>query len=65
MWVYCKSCGGEGRIVSSDALSLEFARLYCQCSSVKCGHSLVVNLTFIHPFTSPSDEAVDHLLFSR
>lgn len=64
MKVNCKVCGEKGRIASRDELSLEFARLYCQCSSVKCGHTWVANLTFSHTL-SPSAQAVDRLLFDR
>ncbi|SDY38153.1 Ogr/Delta-like zinc finger [Pseudomonas salomonii] len=39
MRVYCKVCGEKGRIASRDELSLEFARLYSQCSSPHCGHT--------------------------
>lgn len=63
MRVYCK-CGEKGRIVSRDELSLEFARLYCQCGSAQCGHTWVANLTFSHTL-SPSAKAVDRLLFDR
>lgn len=64
MRVVCKSCGEKGRVVSRDELSLEFVRLYCQCSSVICGHTWVANLTFSHTL-SPSAQAVDRLLFDR
>ncbi|MBC8997508.1 ogr/Delta-like zinc finger family protein [Pseudomonas sp. N40(2020)] len=64
MRVHCKSCGEKGRIVSCDDLSLEFVRLYCQCGSVKCGHTWVASLTFSHTL-SPSSQAVDRLLFDR
>ena len=57
-------CGGKGRIASRDELSLEFARLYCQCSSPHCGHTWVANLTFSHT-VSPFAQAVDRLLFDR
>lgn len=63
MRVYCK-CGEKGRIVSRDELSLDFAKLYCQCSSPVCGHTWVSNLTFSHTL-SPSAKAVDRLLFDR
>ncbi|WP_294736866.1 ogr/Delta-like zinc finger family protein [uncultured Pseudomonas sp.] len=61
MRVYCKVCGQKGRISSRDELSLEFARLYCQCNSPLCGHTWVANLTFSHTL-SPSAQAVDRLL---
>ncbi len=64
MRVRCKVCGEKGRIASRDELSLEFARLYCQCSSPHCGHTWVANLTFSHTL-SPSAQAVDRLLFDR
>lgn len=64
MRVNCKSCGEKGRIVSREELSLEYVRLYCQCSSVECGHTWVANLTFSHTL-SPSAQAVDRLLFDR
>lgn len=64
MRVYCKECGGKGRIASRDELSLEFARLYCQCLSPSCGHTWVANLTYSHTL-SPSAQAVDRLLFDR
>lgn len=64
MRVYCKECGGKGRIASRDELSMEFARLYCQCQSPTCGHTWVANLTFSHTL-SPSAAAVDRLLFDR
>ncbi|MFJ2486768.1 ogr/Delta-like zinc finger family protein [Pseudomonas sp. NPDC087639] len=64
MRVNCNSCGEKGRIVSRDELSPEFARLYCQCGSLTCGHTWVANLTFSHTL-SPSAQAVDRLLFNR
>ncbi|CAD5379001.1 Transcriptional regulator [Pseudomonas sp. OF001] len=64
MRVYCKECGGKGRIASREELSMEFARLYCQCLSAECGHTWVTNLTFSHTL-SPSAQAVDRLLFDR
>lgn len=64
MLVRCNVCSEKGRIASRDDLSLEFARLYCQCSSVQCGHTWVANLTFSHTL-SPSAQAVDRLLFDR
>jgi hypothetical protein len=63
MRVYCK-CGEKGRIVSREDLSPEFAKLYCQCASVECGHTWVAHLTFSHTL-SPSAQAVDRLLFDR
>lgn len=64
MRIYCKICGQKGRIASRDELSLEFARLYCQCNSPHCGHTWVANLTFSHTL-SPSAQAVGRLLFAR
>lgn len=64
MRVYCNVCASKGRISSREELSLEFARLYCQCSSVACGHTWVATLTFSHTL-SPSAKAVDRLLFDR
>ncbi|MEW5713892.1 ogr/Delta-like zinc finger family protein [Pseudomonas sp. SB113] len=64
MRVTCKICGEKGRIASRDELSLEFARLYCQCSSPHCGHTWVANLTFSHTL-SPSAQTADRLLFDR
>jgi hypothetical protein len=46
MTVSCKACDEKGRIVSREELSLEFARLYCQCGSTACGHTWVTNLKF-------------------
>jgi hypothetical protein len=43
---------------------MDFVRLYCQCSSAKCGHTWVANLTFSHTL-SPSAQVVDRLLFDR
>ena len=64
MRVRCKICGESGRVALRDELSLEFARLYCQCGSPHCGHTWVANLTFSHTL-SPSAQAVDRLLFDR
>lgn len=64
MRVYCKECGSKGRIASREEMSMEFAKLYCQCLSAECGHTLVANLTFSHTL-SPSAQAVDRLLFDR
>jgi hypothetical protein len=63
MRVNCK-CGAKGRIISRDELSLDFAKLYCQRTSVTCGHTWVANLTFSHTL-SPSAQAIDRLLFDR
>ncbi|THG81495.1 transcriptional regulator [Pseudomonas sp. A-1] len=64
MRVYCKECGSKGRIASREEMSMEFAKLYCQCLSPQCGHTWVANLTFSHTL-SPSAQAVDRLLFDR
>ncbi|POA39530.1 ogr/Delta-like zinc finger family protein [Pseudomonas sp. GW456-12-1-14-TSB6] len=64
MRVVCKFCCQKGRIVSRDELSTDFVRLYCQCSSVQCGHTWVAHLTFSHTL-SPCAQAVDRLLFDR
>nr|WP_305836578.1 ogr/Delta-like zinc finger family protein [Pseudomonas sp. A29(2023)] len=64
MRVTCKICTAKGRISSRDELSMDFVRLYCQCSSAKCGHTWVANLTFSHTL-SPSAQVVDRLLFDR
>lgn len=60
MRVYCRECGGKGRIASRDELSKEFTRLYCQCLSPICGHTWVAHLTFAHTL-SPSAQAVQRL----
>lgn len=64
MRVYCKECGGKGRIASREDISREFVKLYCQCLSPQCGHSWVSNLTFSHTL-SPSAHLVDRLLYDR
>ncbi|PNB75702.1 transcriptional regulator [Pseudomonas sp. GW456-E7] len=64
MRIYCKECGEKGRIASREELSLEFARLYCQCLSVSCGHTWVANLTFCHTL-NPSAQVVDRLLLDH
>jgi len=64
MRIYCKECGGKARIGKRDELSVTFARLYCQCLSVSCGHTWVTTLAFSHTL-SPSAEVVDRLLFDR
>lgn len=64
MRVYCKECHSKGRIASREELSMEFARLYCQCLDAECGHTWVTTLTFSHTL-SPSAKVVDRLLFDR
>ncbi|CAI8991411.1 Transcriptional regulator [Pseudomonas sp. IT-196MI5] len=64
MRIYCKECGGKGRIASREELSLEFAKLYCQCLSASCGHTWVATLTFSHTL-SPSAQVADRLIFDR
>lgn len=64
MRIYCRACGGKARIGSRDELSVEFAKLYCQCLDVNCGHSFVMNLTYSHTLR-PSAGAIDQLLFDR
>ena len=64
MRIYCRACGGKARIGSRDELSVEFAKLYCQCLDVNCGHSFVMNLTYSHTLR-PSAGTVDQLLFDR
>lgn len=63
MRVTCK-CGHKGRIASREALSADFAKLYCQCLDPKCGHTWVANLTFSHTL-SPSAQTFDRMLFDR
>lgn len=63
MRVECK-CGHKGRISSREKLSVDFAKLYCQCLDVKCGHTWVANLTFSHTL-SPSAQSVERLLFDH
>ena len=64
MRIYCRACGAKARIGSRDELSVEFAKLYCQCLDVSCGHSFVMNLTYSHTLR-PSAGVVDQLLFDR
>jgi len=64
MQIICKDCGGKARIGSRDKLSVEFAKLYCQCLDPRCGHSFVMNLSYSHALR-PSAGAVDQLLFDR
>lgn len=64
MRVYCKECGGKGRIGSRKDLSVLFADLYCQCLSPACGHTWVASLTFSRTL-SPSAQKADRLLFDR
>ncbi|WP_449122758.1 ogr/Delta-like zinc finger family protein [Pseudomonas sp. MPG01] len=51
-------------MISLDELSLDISRRYCQCSSVKCGHTWVANHNLSHT-PNPSVKAVERLLFDR
>lgn len=64
MRICCKECGGKARIGSREALSVEFAKLYCQCLDPVCGHTFVMNLTYSHALR-PAGRAIDQLLFDR
>ncbi|HBO3937251.1 TPA: ogr/Delta-like zinc finger family protein [Pseudomonas aeruginosa] len=64
MRINCKDCGGKARIASRNELSVEFARLYCQCLNHRCGAQFVMNLTYSHA-TRPAAGTVDQLLFDR
>ena len=65
MRIHCKHCGGKARISSSDRISVDFTRLYCQCSDAKeCGHTFVMELGFSHTLIPPSS-AIDQLLIER
>jgi len=63
MRVTCK-CGHKGRIASREALSEDFAKLYCQCLDAQCGHTWVANLTFSHTI-SPSAQTFERMLIDR
>jgi hypothetical protein len=64
MRIMCKHCGGKARISSSDRISIDFTRLYCQCSDVKeCGHTFVMELGFSHTLNPPSS-VIDQLLLN-
>ncbi|TFF13049.1 transcriptional regulator [Pseudomonas sp. BCA14] len=63
MRVTCK-CGHKGRIASREALSVDFAKLYCQCLDATCGHTWVANLTFSHTL-SPSAQTFERMLYDR
>ncbi|MDV9030503.1 ogr/Delta-like zinc finger family protein [Pseudomonas sp. RAC1] len=62
MRVYCKECGGKGRISSRNDISNEFVSLYCDC--LECGHRWVSHLTFSHTLR-PSEQMMDRLVFDR
>lgn len=62
MRVYCKECGGKGRISSRNDLSKEFTTLYCIC--LECGHRWAANLTFSHTLT-PSAQMMDRFVIDR
>lgn len=64
MRINCKACGHKARISSREELSSAFAKLYCQCLDVHCGHTFVMNLTYSHTLR-PSAGAIDQLLFDR
>jgi hypothetical protein len=63
MRVTCK-CGHKGRIASSEKLSTDFAKLYCQCLDAMCGHTWVAHLTFSHTL-SPSAQSYERMLLDR
>jgi hypothetical protein len=63
--IYCNACEGRARIASRDALSVEFAKLYCQCLDVvNCGHTFVMNLTYSHTLR-PSAEVIEKQMLSN
>ena len=65
MRVLCKHCGSKAIIGSTDRISVDFTRLYCQCSDVKnCGHTFVMDLGFSHTLNPPTG-VVDQLLVER
>lgn len=64
MRITCRDCGGKALIGSRENMSLEYAKLYCQCLNPHCGHSFVMSLTYSHPLR-PSASSVDQLIFDR
>lgn len=64
MRIVCRDCGGKARIGSRENMSVEYAKLYCQCLNPLCGHSFVMNLSYSHPLR-PSASSVDQLIFDR
>ena len=64
MRVTCKFCKGKARISSTDKVSVEFTRLYCQCLDAKCGHTFVMDLGFSHTLNPPGP-IVDRMMIER
>ena len=64
MRIICRDCGGKARIDSRENMSVEYAKLYCQCLDPRCGHSFVMSLSYSHPLR-PSAASVDQLIFDR
>lgn len=64
MRIICRDCGGKARIGSRENMSVEYAKLYCQCLDPRCGHSFVMSLSYSHPLR-PSASSVDQLIFDR
>lgn len=65
MRVMCRSCGSKAIISSTERISDDFSRLYCQCKNVKsCGHTFVMDLGFSHTLNPPTG-VIDQLLVER
>lgn len=64
MRITCRECGSKARIGSRESVSVEYAKLYCQCLDPRCGHSFVMELSYSHALR-PSATSVDQLIFDR
>jgi len=64
MRIKCRECGGKARIGSRENVSVEYAKLYCQCLDPLCGHSFVMELSYSHALR-PAAASVDQLIFDR
>lgn len=59
--VACTECSARATIKKTVWKDKIFADLYLACSSVECGHTFVMNLTFSHTL-SPSVNSKEFLL---
>ncbi|MFB2830291.1 ogr/Delta-like zinc finger family protein [Aeromonas jandaei] len=63
MRVFCRECGGKGKITKTQRFSADTSDSYCQCNDPECGHTWVIQHSFKHTL-SPSAFTTTQLALS-
>lgn len=51
MLIKCNHCHSKAIIIGRDTVTIDYAKLRCQCTNIDCGHRFLMELSFIKTTT--------------